>query len=421
MGTDNTDERRSTDIENITSRHHCDGAISSDSDAKRRTNRSSAANIADKGTNIVGAYRHRHWIFADLHDYLLPWVISPHWNHLVVKFQRACGIDEQGNVNNKLLYYLFVAASSLGEDSSYFPILYWYFFDVGISFGTNFVVMLLMEQVVKDLIQLPRPPTHFKMKYSEDGHVRERVITIAKLEHEYGTEYGFPSTHTMSGMLPISVVLAFYRRDYFHSDELWMYLGLAVVIMVCVAFSRLYVGVHSICDLTGGLLLGTFLQVFLHLWGDIFDQYIYQHPFGLMLIICVVIQFIVLYPRSRPWRASFRTAGVIVGLWSGLASSLWYMHIVDPTILATLLQTTATRSTTSFLLVILRLVVALPIMGAQYMGSRFVALRLFITLRRWGLTPTNSLEEVGVDGSIVAEAELYWVQIPTRYTNTLMT
>jgi membrane-associated phospholipid phosphatase len=392
---------------------------------------------------------HRHWIFKSVHDLLEPSVLSPTSNLLIVKFQQLCGISKSGTVNNTLLYYFFKFSSSLGEDMLYFPLLYWFYFDIGKSFGTNFLCLLLTGQIVKDLIHLPRPPTQFKIKLEEGiSDKNEKVLTdidgfqtltIAKLEHHFGTEYGFPSTHTLCGLIPTAIVLTAYRKGAIESSLLPSCLRGSALFLLCVACSRLYVGVHSICDLLGGFTIGLFVLATTYYGSDAFDELVYEHKFGLVFVFCFVIHFVVAYPRTTPWRASFGTASLIVGIWTGIAVSLWYGYNVNPNVLSLLRQSSAhtqlgfarimahayseavevetiASEIGSFLgPIVCKIVVTAVVSLFSYpVLKQFFVQPMFLLLRKLGVTPRCDAEDTGVDGKLVKEEQFYWVQIPTR-------
>lgn len=109
------------------------------------------------------------------------------------------------------------------------PLLIWLAFPVAVPFVTNFMVLLIVGQLAKDCLMLPRPlspPT---------CPAEERVV---KLDSRFETEYGMPSTHTISGFLPQVVMLALSRLcGVEFSAAAW---AVSAVYTSSVALSRLY-------------------------------------------------------------------------------------------------------------------------------------------------------------------------------------
>jgi uncharacterized protein YceK len=113
------------------------------------------------------------------------------------------------------------------------------------------------------------------------------------------------------------------------SESVWRSPAVACCVLyaLSVALSRLYLGVHSLLDVGGGLLLGTLLLALLHRHGDAVDR-IYTHPTPGTVVACFIIAGGVLgvYPRPAPWSVSYLTACTVVGTWVGLALALWWVH-----------------------------------------------------------------------------------------------
>ena len=94
----------------------------------------------------------------------------------------------------------------------------------------------LLEWVLKAAIDRPRPDF-------------ERLVA--------GTGPSFPSGHVMAavalwGLVPPIVALLTHRRDLW-----WVATGISALVILGVAASRTYLGVHWFSDIVGGLLLGT--------------------------------------------------------------------------------------------------------------------------------------------------------------------
>lgn len=252
-------------------------------------------------------------LIREIHDFLLPIVSGVESVETVARFQRACGIEKDGRISNRTLYVFFRFASTAGEEIfSLMPVLFWVCFPVAIPFITNFNVMLVTGQLIKDFLMLPRP-------VSKAGS-KNPIVKVGDAHFE--TEFGLPSTHTMSGMLPAVVLLGLVRHGVDVSIQSWAY---SLLYTVAVAMSRLYLGVHSVYDVLAGALIGYVIIYTLHIYGDIIDQVLYVNPFGILLTLASMVAFLTIYPRSGPWSAGYGTSCQIYGSWAGIATCLWYI------------------------------------------------------------------------------------------------
>ena len=251
-----------------------------------------------------------------IYDYLYATITSEHSTNLVANFQRLCGITIHGKITNRFIFMYFKIASALGDECFYLmPGLFWLAFPLAIPFVTNFLVLLLMGQLTKDLFRLPRPIVN------KDSSSRSSNPLIV-LDMSYETEYGLPSTHTMSGLLPIALLLSYSR----HSDmqPSWSAWLLCAIYAISVALSRLYLGVHSICDIIGGAALGGGLIIILHIYGDVLDTILYQQWYSIFIILGSTVIFTTSYPGTRSsWTASYGTSAEVFGAWLGLSLAMW--------------------------------------------------------------------------------------------------
>mmetsp|Transcript_19704 Transcript_19704/g.19038 ORF Transcript_19704/g.19038 Transcript_19704/m.19038 type:complete len:494 (-) Transcript_19704:256-1737(-) len=347
------------------------------------------------------------FLLRPLHNFLLPYVTSSYSNDLISRFQKMCGIRRDGKIENHFLYHYFKFASFSGEEmfGITLPLLFWFAIDIAIPFLTHFGVMLTVGQIMKDLLRLPRPPARVLKvplhdsingdtalidsmngdraftpvvtlspnnkicKKAVETNDDDKYLGVIKLENHFETEYGLPSTHTMSGMLPFVILLEIQRqmnlsrKEYIKygfdivkgdtsngrinnvssiletnyaiaSNEINTYFYVfAMFYALSVALSRMYVGVHSPLDILTGAYTGVILVYFLHIHGTEVDQILYKEKSSICLILVSWIIFGFFYPKSRPWTASYGTSALIVGSWLGFAISLWYIYTIDTSIL----------------------------------------------------------------------------------------
>ena len=142
-----------------------------------------------------------------------------------------------------ILDSLFKALTFLGEEEFYLilmPLIYWV---VDKSLGARLVFAFLpgayLNNWLKDLFIIPRP----------------NPARVARLVEE--TSYAFPSGHAQNSTALFGFLAAHIRR--------WFTWALAALLIVGVALSRVYLGVHYPQDVAGGLVVGT-IWLLLFLW-----------------------------------------------------------------------------------------------------------------------------------------------------------
>jgi len=388
---------------------------------------------------------------AVLHSLLLPLVSSPYSNYLISLFQRACFVQTENQdrmygpvqrICGSIFRVFFKSWSVAGEEIfSLMPLLFWFYLPVSLPFATNFGVVLTLGQLVKDVLLLPRPPAFSYFPGTKTP------ITIVKLEKHFETEYGFPSTHTMSGMLPFAVYFAL-QRPYLSSWSMSsstasLFFNGCVIYTFFVAVSRLYMGVHSPADILGGLLIGGLSIYALHLHGDAFDSAVYTEPYGIALSTAMNAIYLTCYPKARPWSASFGTATQIYGTWAGVASALWFIHHIAPQLLRDLqsshleaIQTDPISAIANLFfkgsersfdlfqgLIALstcvffrRIIVGSVSTALAKVVSKIVATPVFTFLHRNNilLPRPHSLELKDAQGRVVPESKLYYIEVPVR-------
>lgn len=153
-----------------------------------------------------------------------------------------------------------------------FFLLFLITFLLGINYKKAFILfMVLMWTAVvtfvgKNYFSLPRPfhvdntvqlldgqlPGESTVTFSKRGATsfwgtlpKEVVDATRQSEH---IEYGFPSGHTSIAIALWGTLFCLYR-------EKWVR-GICIALMLLVPFSRLYLGVHFLADVLGGLVLG---------------------------------------------------------------------------------------------------------------------------------------------------------------------
>lgn len=145
---------------------------------------------------------------------------------------------------------LFKALTFFGSEEFYLLLLPFVYWCVDRVLGIRLIVLLLSSAAINTVAKIaaaqPRP-------FQYDARVKP--ITTE-------TTYGFPSGHTQS----TTSVWGFLGRR----ERRWWFWALAIVMVIGVGTSRIYLGVHFPTDVLGGLVIGLIvLWLFVKLWPPI--------------------------------------------------------------------------------------------------------------------------------------------------------
>lgn len=105
---------------------------------------------------------------------------------------------------------------------------------IGLSIITNIVIITVLNQLLKRILQRPRP-TEFRI-------VEE-------------TGYSFPSGHSMVSMAFYGYLIYLIYRYIKNKYVKWTLITLLSILICLIGISRIYLGVHYTSDVLGGFLL----------------------------------------------------------------------------------------------------------------------------------------------------------------------
>ncbi len=168
------------------------------------------------------------------------------------------------------------AVSFFGGEDFYLlvmPLIYWTLNKrLGRYLGYLFVITILINAELKHLLRGPRP-------FWIDP-------TVAEAGVENG--YGIPSGHTQN-----TAVLLFFLASWFKKGWGWL---LAIVAVALMMLSRLYLGLHFLNDLAGGLFVAAIILLFYWLWQRYTVARVRKQIFGRRLLWTIIPPFILLIP-----------------------------------------------------------------------------------------------------------------------------
>ncbi len=147
--------------------------------------------------------------------------------------------------NTPFLDQFFIFVTMLGEEYFYIFALSLFYWCINKE-GTRYFVMILtfsavLNGALKEIVNSARP---FQVE----------AVRALRTETAHGSS--FPSGHTQT-------VTAFYGTLAFKFKNVWL-TSLAVIIILLVALSRIYLGVHWPRDVVGGIVLGLLSIAIMH-------------------------------------------------------------------------------------------------------------------------------------------------------------
>ena len=163
--------------------------------------------------------------------------------------------------------FIFITISNLITDIPLvitLCVIYWCINkEKGIKIGFILLNGMQFNFIIKDIFKVERP------------YVKNSKIINKDIEYGYG--YSFPSNHSQ-----ISSSFLFSFARYFSISKVFIP-SLILVLMIC--FSRVYLGVHSILDVSVGFVLGiTFVKVL----GNIIDKIIESKKYYLAFLFLIL-------------------------------------------------------------------------------------------------------------------------------------
>lgn len=202
----------------------------------------------------------------------------------------------------RFLDLFMIAITSLGDENFYIvfiPLIYWCLDKtLATRIGGAFLVSTIVNDTAKGIFGNPRP-------------VAERLVEgIRELNTEYMPKNspGFPSGHAQSAVV-FWGALAFYagrRRLY----------APALILILLIAYSRLYLAVHFLGDVLGGLIIGIiFLALYIIILAWIEKKYALVNR-SLVVAAALVIPYLLF--KILPGNDLGKTAGVLSGFIVGI-------------------------------------------------------------------------------------------------------
>ncbi|XP_057768722.1 lipid phosphate phosphatase delta [Salvia miltiorrhiza] len=174
---------------------------------------------------------------------------------------------------------------------------------------------------IKDVVSAPRPRSP-----------PVRRVTATKDEEDNAMEYGLPSSHTLNTVC-LSGYLLHYILDYTESNDLSIRVAgfiLACLVVGLIGFGRIYLGMHSLIDIIGGLALGLGILAIWLAVSEYIDNFVVsgQNVVSFWAALCFLLLFAYPTPEVPTPSFEYHTAfnGVALGIVVGIHQTFHQFH-----------------------------------------------------------------------------------------------
>ncbi|CAH9124516.1 unnamed protein product [Cuscuta epithymum] len=178
-----------------------------------------------------------------------------------------------------------------------------------------------MGNCIKDVVSAPRPSSP-----------PVRRITATKDEKENALEYGLPSSHTLNTVCLAGYLLQ-YVLSYTKNEDISIEIaGVSIVCLLVglIGFGRIYLGMHSLIDIIGGLCFGLAILTFWLSVHNHIDRFIVSGQNVTSFWAALSFLFLFAYPTPELPTPSFEyhTAfnGVALGIVMGIQQTYNQFH-----------------------------------------------------------------------------------------------
>ncbi len=213
-------------------------------------------------------------------------------------------------IRNPFLDYLFSLITHLGEETVFLAVSIIFFWCVSKREGyyiliTGFVGTVV-NQMLKLVCRIPRP------------WVKDPSFTIVESARAEATGYSFPSGHTQN----IAGTFGGIAR---YSSKKWVRIA-SVTVIILVALSRMYLGVHTPLDVVTSLLIAAALVFGIYPFFSTEERFRKSMPYivGVACAMCVAFLLYVLFIPNKDtidphnYKSAVKNAFTLLGCTVGL-------------------------------------------------------------------------------------------------------
>ncbi|XP_015898899.1 lipid phosphate phosphatase delta [Ziziphus jujuba] len=229
------------------------------------------------------------------------------------------------NYQHKFLDGLFSGLScvvSVPFYTAFLPLLFW----SGHGKLARQMTLLMafcdyLGNVIKDVVSAPRPKSP-----------PVRRITATKDEEDNALEYGLPSSHTLNTVCLSGFLLHYVLSYSQHEEPSLKFAGVSLVCLFVglIGLGRIYLGMHSVVDIVGGLAFGMVILAFWLTVHPKIDEFVVSGQSVTTFWAALSLLLLFAYPTPEWPTPSFEyhTAfnGVALGIVSGVQQTYHQFH-----------------------------------------------------------------------------------------------
>ncbi|KAJ7971402.1 Lipid phosphate phosphatase delta [Quillaja saponaria] len=253
-----------------------------------------------------------------LRSLLQPWVA----HHVVTGTPTILQIQSFQHGFLDALFSGFSCVVSVPFYTAFLPLLFW----SGHSKLARQMTLLIAfcdytGNCVKDVVSAPRPTSP-----------PVRRITATKDEEENAMEYGLPSSHTLNTVCLSGYLLHYVLTCTQYEDAYVKFVGisLACLFVALIGLGRIYLGMHSLVDVLGGLIIGLVILVFWLSVDECVDSFVVsgQNVTSFWAALSFLLLFAYPTPELPTPSFEYHTAfnGVALGIVSGIQQTYYQFH-----------------------------------------------------------------------------------------------
>ena len=198
----------------------------------------------------------------------------------------------------------------LGNEIAYLimiPFVLWCIdFRMGARAGVVFLLSAYLNFVFKDLLAQPRP------------FILEPGLNLIE-----ASGYGLPSGHAQGALVFFGMLILLTKKRWFTV--------IAIILILLIAFSRVYLGVHFPTDILGGWILGSCILLGYLKFGKRFEHIVSQWSFWQQIsLVSVGTGFMLIYATH----GTIATVAAIFGVGIGTILSVRWCYTQKPSSLS---------------------------------------------------------------------------------------